>query len=84
MKFSSKLVALMLVCLSLAACNKPVEEKAPANEGNDAEKTTGMLRELPECAQRNKNGTYKFAGGCSAEQWVEWQKKQDAVISPSK
>ena len=78
MKFSSILVALLLVCLALAACNKSVEEKASVKEsnGNDAESTNEMHRKLPECAQRNKDGTYKYSGGCSAEQWVEWQKTQ--------
>ena len=78
MKFSSKLVASVLVCLALAACSQPVEEQALAKEsnGNDAEKTNEKPRKLPECAQRNKDGTYKSGGGCSAEQWVEWQKTQ--------
>jgi len=78
MKFSSKLVTLVLVCLALAACNQPVEEKALAKEsnGNDAESTNEMHRKLPECAQRNKDGTYKYGHACSAEQWVEWQKTQ--------
>ena len=75
-KFCSKLLALLLVCLALAACNKSVEEKVLAKESNSsvAEKTNETPRKLPECAQRNKDGTYKVAGGCSAEQWVEWQK----------
>ena len=78
MKFSSILVALALICLALAACNKPVEEKALANEsnGNDTEKTSEPHRKLPECAQRNKDGTYKYGHACSSEQWVEWQKTQ--------
>ena len=78
MKFSSKLVALVLVCLALAACNKSVEEKASAKEtnGNDAGSTNEMHRKLPECAQRNKDSTYKYGHACSAEQWVEWQKTQ--------
>ncbi len=78
MKLSSRSVALVLICLSLAACNKPVEEKALGNEGNgnDAEKTNETRRKLPECAQRNKDGTYKYGHACSAEQWIEWQKTQ--------
>lgn len=86
MIFSSKLITLMLIGLALPACNQPVEEKALAKEsnGNDAEKTNDMQRKLPECAQRNKDGTYKSAGGCSAEQWLEWQKSQDAMIAPSR
>lgn len=84
MKFSSKLAVLVLVCLQLAACNKPVEdEKASAKEvaGNEAVATQ---RKLPECAQRNKDGTYKYGHGCSAEQWVEWQKVLDTMAAPSK
>lgn len=86
MKFSSVLVALVLVCLTLAACNKPVEEKVLAEEsvGNDAEKTGETQRKLPECTKRNKDGTYKNGSGCSKDQWVEWQKTQDAMIEPSK
>lgn len=70
MKFSSILVALVLVCLALAACNKPVEEQASAKEGNGnvAESTNEPHRKLPECAQRDKDGTYKHGSGCSAEQ----------------
>jgi len=84
MKFNSKLAVLVLVCLPLAACNKPAEgEKNPAKEvaGNEADLPQ---RKLPECAQRNKDGTYKQGHGCSAEQWVEWQKNQDAMTTPSK
>ena len=79
MKSSSKLAVLVLVCLALAACNKPVEEKALAKEsnGNVAESTSETHRKLPECAQRNKDGTYKYGHACSAEEWVEWQKTQD-------
>lgn len=78
MKFSSRLVALVLVCLALAACNKPVEEKALPTESNvnDAETTGEPHRKLPECAKRNKDGTYKYGHACSAEEWVEWQKTQ--------
>ena len=87
MKFSSKLAVVVLVCLPLVACNKPVEEeKASAKEvtGNDTEKAVETQRKLPECAQRNKDGTYKYGHGCSAEQWVEWQKALDAMAAPSK
>lgn len=78
MKFSSKLLASVLVCLALAACSKPVEEKALADESNasEAENTGEVRRKLPECAKRNKDGTYKYGSACSAEQWVEWQKTQ--------
>lgn len=86
MKFSSKLAALVLVFLALAGCNKAVEENAPAKEGsgNNAENTGEMQRKLPECAKRNKDGTYKYGAACSEEQWVEWQKTQDALTAPSK
>lgn len=72
------MVALVLVCLALAACNQPVEEKALAMEsnGSDAEKTNGMIRNLPECKQRNKDGTYKYSGGCTQQEWDEWQKSR--------
>jgi len=43
---------------------KPKKQLAKESNGNDAEKTNEMHRKLPECAQRNKGGTYKFAGGC--------------------
>ena len=78
MKSSSIWVALVLLGLALAACNKPVEEQASAKEGNGnvAESTGEPHRKLPECAQRNKDGTYKYGAGCSAEQWAEWQKTQ--------
>lgn len=80
------LVEFIFVCLALTACNETIEEKALAKKinGNDAEGTNEMHRKLPECAQRNKDGTYKIAGGCTAEQWVEWQKSQDAMIAPSR
>jgi len=80
------LVAFIFACLALTACNKPIEEKSLAKEinGNDAASTNETHRKLPECAQRNKDGTYKTAGGCTAEQWVEWQKSQDAMIAPSR
>ena len=76
MKFCSKLVVSVLVCLALAACNKSVEEKAVAkeNNGKDAESTNETHRKLPECAQRNKDGTYKHGSGCSKDEWIEWQK----------
>ena len=85
MKFSSKLVVSVLVCLSLAACNKSVEEKVAAKEGNgnDAGEANGMRRKLPECAQRNEDGTYKYGSGCTAEQWVKWQETQDVMTAPS-
>jgi len=75
MKFNSKLLASVLVCLALVACNKSVEEEATAKEsnGNDAENTSEVRRKLPECAQRNKDSTYKNGSGCSAKEWVEWQ-----------
>lgn len=78
MKSSSILVALVLACLALAACDKPVEEKTLAKEGsgNVAESASETHRKLPECAQRNQDGTYKYGHACSAEQWVEWQKTQ--------
>ena len=78
MKSSSILVALVVLCLALAACNKPVEEKASAKEGdgNVAESTNEPHRKLPECAKRNEDGTYKYGHACSAEQWTEWQKTQ--------
>ena len=78
MEFGSKSLALLLVCLTLAACNKSVEEKALVKEsnGNDAGSANEVHRKLPECAQRNKDGTYKYGHACSAEQWVEWQKAQ--------
>jgi len=81
MKFSSRSVALVLICLVLVACNKPVEEKMLNKEsnGNDAENTTETQRKLPECAKRNKDGTYKYGHACSGEEWVEWQKTQDAL-----
>ena len=70
MKSSSRLAVLVWVFLALAACNQPAEEKATAKEGADA-----MQRELPECAQRNTDGTYKHSGGCSREEWAEWSEK---------
>lgn len=78
MKSSSILFALVLVCLAFAACNKPVEENASVKEskGIEAESTNEMHRKLPECAQRNKDGTYKQSGGCTQQQWEEWQKTQ--------
>lgn len=78
MKFSSRLVALVLVCLALAACNKPVEENASPKESNvsDAGTTSEPQRKLPECAKRNKDGTYKYGHACTADEWVEWQKTQ--------
>jgi len=78
MKSSSILVASVLVSLALAACNKPVEEKTSAKEGNGnvAESTEEPHRKLPECAQRNPDGTYKYGHACSADEWVEWQKTQ--------
>ena len=78
MKFSSRLIALVLVCLALAACNKPVEEKSLPKESNvgDAETTNEPQRKLPECAKRNKDGTYKYGHACTADEWVEWQKTQ--------
>ena len=81
----SKLAALVLVCLTLAACNQPVEDKAAANEStsNDAEGNNVPGRKLPECAKRNKDGTYKHTGGCSQDEWIEWQKTQDAKNAPS-
>lgn len=86
MKFSSKLAVLMLVCLALAGCNRAVEENVPAKEsaGNDPENTNEPQRKLPECAKRNKDGTYKYGSACTAEQWVEWQKTLDAMNAPSK
>lgn len=84
MKISFKLPVLALVCSVLLACNQPAEESASAeNTGSDAA-NNGMIRKLPECAQRKKDGTYKSPGGCSAEQWVEWQKKQDALEAAKK
>jgi len=76
MRSNSRLVALVLVCLTLAACNKPVEEKALAKEGNRAESTGEPQRKLPECAKRNEDGTYKYGHACSSEEWIEWQKTQ--------
>ena len=78
MKFSSKLVGSLLVCLALAGCSKPVEEEALAKEGNasDTQNTDEVSRKLPECAKRNKDGTYKYGSACSAEQWVEWEKNR--------
>lgn len=75
MKFSSKLLASVLVCLALAACSKSVEEKAPANGSNDSdgENANEVRRKLPECAKRNKDGMYENGSGCSAKEWVEWQ-----------
>ncbi|GEM_PF-4882507 len=76
MKSSSILVALVLLGLALAACNKPVEEQASAKEGNGnvAEGTSEPQRKLPECAQRDKDGAYKHPGGCTTEQWAEWSR----------
>lgn len=76
MKSSSILVALALACLALAACNKPVEEKASVKEGSVAESTGEPQRKLPECSQRNPDSTYKNGHGCSKEEWVEWQNTQ--------
>lgn len=78
MKSSSMLFASVLACLALAACNKPVEEQASAKEGNSnvAESTGEPQRKLPECAKRNKDGTYKYGHACSSEEWIEWQKTQ--------
>ena len=86
MEFSSKAIVLLLICLALAACNPSVEEtaKTRGGEAGDPESTNGMNRKLPECAQRNKDGTYKYGHACSAEQWVEWQKKLDAMNAPAK
>lgn len=86
MKFSSKLILLAMICLALAACNRSVDEKALTKGSNDSdmEQTNGMNRKLPECAQRNKDGTYKYGHACSAEQWVDWQKKLDSINAPSK
>lgn len=80
------MVAFIFACLALTACKETIEEKTLAKEinGNDAESTNEMRRKLPECAKRNKDGTYKIAGGCTAEQWVEWQKIQDAMNAPSR
>lgn len=76
MKFSSKLIALALMSLALAACSRQGEEQTLAREGrgSDAEKTGETERKLPECTQRNPDGTYKNGHGCSKEDWVEWQK----------
>jgi hypothetical protein len=86
MKFRSKLITSALLCLALAACNQPVEEQASAKEsnGNDAESTNGMQRKLPECAKRNKDGTYKYGHACTKDQWLEWQKTQDAMVAPER
>lgn len=83
MKSVSKVAALALVCLALAACKQSVEEKAPVQEsaGGDAEQADAKPRILPECAKRDKNGMYIQPGGCSGEEWIEWQKKQDAMES---
>jgi len=84
MKSHSKLAVLVLVCLPLAACNKPVEEEKTSAKEIAGNETVATQRKLPECAQRNKDGTYKYGHGCSAEQWVEWQKALDAMAAPSK
>ena len=78
MKFGSISVAFFVTCLALAACNKSVEENTQAKEGSSSEmeKSGETQRKLPECAKRNKDGTYKYGHACSAEQWVEWQKTQ--------
>lgn len=75
MKFSSKLLASVLVCLALAACGKDVEEKVPASgsNGSDTGNTNEAGRKLPECAKRDKDGLYENGSGCSAQEWVEWQ-----------
>jgi len=76
MKSSSILVALMLLGLALAACNRPVAEQVSAKEGggNVAESIGEPQRKLPECAQRDRDGAYKHPGGCTAEQWAEWSR----------
>lgn len=86
MKFISKFALLALVCLALAACNQSVEDKASANEGagSEAETANETGRKLPECAKRNKDGTYKYGHACTEEQWIEWQKTQGAVNEPSR
>ncbi len=86
MIFAPGLIALIPVVLVLAACNQHIDEKTSARKSNvnDAETTDMTQRKLPQCAQRNKDGTYKSGGGCSAEEWIEWQKTQDAMIAPSK
>ena len=78
MNFNLILAASVVACLTLTACNQSVEEKALVKEsnGNDAESTGEKPRILPECSQRNQDGTYKSPGGCSAEQWIEWQKNR--------
>lgn len=79
MKCSVRSVVLVSICLALAACSKPVEEKtlAKGNNGDDAGSANEVSRKLPECAQRNKDGTYKHGHACTAEQWVDWQKTQN-------
>lgn len=78
MKFITALVASVLVCAPLAACNKSGDEKVSTKEssGKDTEKTGEGQRKLPECAARNPDGTYKYGHACTAEDWVEWQKTQ--------
>lgn len=80
MKFISTLVALVLVCVPLAACNKSGGEKVLTKEssGSDTEKTGEGHRKLPECAQRNPDGTYKYGHACTADEWNEWQKTQQS------
>lgn len=76
MKFSSKWIALALMTLALAACSRQGDEQTSAGEGRggDAGKAAETERKLPECTQRNADGTYKNGHGCSKEDWVEWQK----------
>lgn len=78
MKSSSKLTALAVLTLALAACNQPAEEQASAKEGNGstAEEAGATNRKLPECTKRNADGTYKNGHGCSKEDWIEWEKER--------
>lgn len=86
MKFISKFAVLGLVGLALAACNQSVEEKASANAGtgSDTETTEETGRKLPECAKRNADGTYKYGHACTQQQWIDWQKTQDAKNAPAR
>lgn len=67
-----KKICICILSLITAACGQHQEVNTSRAEDDAA--VAAKMFNAPECAQFNKDGTRKIAGGCTREQWAEWHK----------
>ena len=81
MKFNLTFIGLIMVCLTMAACNKYAEEKAMVETVGTSNKSP-LQQAIPACEERDKK-THRYLNekGCTEKEMREWSDAMDAKTS---